>query len=176
MRRLLPVLASMLAIAGCSETPPVVPAPAPPRPVPVPSPTLAPPPPRAADWRDWPLTPGDWVYRQDARGSIALFGQPGAEAELTLRCDLGRGRIVLSRRGEGAGAISLRTTSALRSLAVQPVSTGTATWLAADLSPRDPAIDAMGFSRGRFVIEGAGLPGLVVPAYAEILRVAEDCR
>jgi hypothetical protein len=34
----------------------------------------------------------------------------------------------------------------------------------------------MGFSRGRFLVQGNGLPTLVVPAYAEVLRVTEDCR
>lgn len=181
MRRQLLVFASALAIAGCSETPPIVPAPAP-RPVPVPTPTPAPvptpipTPTRAADWRDWPLTPGNWAYRQDGRGSIALYGVAGAEAELTLRCDSGRGRVVLSRRGAGVANLTLRTTSNLRQLAVQPVAPGTSPWLAADLAPRDPLLDALGYSRGRFLVEGAGLPTLVVPAYAEILRVAEDCR
>lgn len=180
MRRQLLVFASALAIAGCSETPPIVPAPAP-RPVPVPTPTPAPAPapaptPRGIDWRDWPLTPGNWAYRQDGRGSIALYGVPGAEAELTLRCDSGRGRVILSRKGEGAATLTLRTTSTLRQLGVQPVAASGAPWLAADLAPRDPVLDAMGYSRGRFLVEGAGLPTLVVPAYAEILRVAEDCR
>ncbi len=178
MRRLpLPVL-SLLALAGCVSAPRVVPEPARPVPVPTPAPAPAPTPtpaPLPADWRDWPLTPGNWVYRQDARGSVALFGRPGAEAELTLRCDAARGRVVLSRRGEGAPALALRTTSTLRQLAVQPVP-GAVPWLAADLGPLDSAIDAMGYSRGRFVIEASGLPTLVVPAWPEILRVAEDCR
>ena len=180
MRRQLLVFASALAIAGCSQTPPLVPPPPAPRPVPTPTPAPmpapAPTPTRSADWRDWPLTPGNWAYRQDGRGSIALYGVAGGEAELTLRCDSGRGRVVLSRKGEGAATLTLRTTSTLRQLAVQPVAAGASPWLAADLAPRDPVLDAMGFSRGRFLVEGAGLPTLVVPAYAEILRVAEDCR
>lgn len=179
MRRQLLVFASALAIAGCSETPPIVPAPAP-RPAPVPTPTPAPAPAptptRAADWRDWPLTPGNWAYRQDGRGSIALYGVAGGEAELTLRCDSGRGRVILSRKGAGVASLTVRTTSTLRQLGVQPVAAGGTPWLAADLAPRDSVLDAMGYSRGRFLVEGAGLPTLVVPAYAEILRVAEDCR
>jgi hypothetical protein len=182
MRRSLLAFASALAIAGCSETPRVVPPPAPrpvpaPAPAPAPTPAPAPAPARGADWRDWPLTPGSWAYRQDGRGSIALYGMAGGEAELTLRCDSGRGRVVLSRRGEGVANIRLRTTSTLRQLPVQPVAAGGASpWLATDLAPRDPVLDAMGYSRGRFLVESAGLPTLVVPAYAEILRVAEDCR
>ncbi|MEP9359450.1 hypothetical protein [Sphingomonas sp. KR3-1] len=178
MRRTLLVFASALAIAGCSETPHVVPPPAPPRPVPTPTPTPAPvaTPTLAADWRDWPLTPGSWAYRQDGRGSVALFGVAGGEAELILRCDAARGRVVLSRKGAGVASLTLRTTSTLRQLPVQPLPSGTTAWLAADLGPRDSALDAMGYSRGRFLVEGNGLPTLVVPAYAEILRVAEDCR
>ncbi|WHU01136.1 hypothetical protein [Sphingomonas sp. NIBR02145] len=179
MRRQLLVFASALAIAGCSETPPIVPPPAPrpvPVPTPAPAPAPAPPPTLGADWRDWPLTPGTWAYKQDGRGSVALYGVAGAEAELILRCDNARGRVVLSRRGEGAANLTVRTTSTLRQLPVQPLPAGATPWLAADLGPRDSVLDAMGYSRGRFLVEGSGLPTLVVPAYAEILRVAEDCR
>ncbi len=174
------LLMTAAVLAGCAA-PPVVP---PARPVPIPSPTPAPrpapvptppPTPVAADWRDWPVTPGSWVYRQDARGSIALFGQIGEDAELTLRCDKARGRIYLSRRGEGSGALTIRTSSSLRSVAAQPTG-ATPAYLAIELAPRDPLLDAIGFSRGRFVVEGAGLPPLVIPAWGEILRVVEDCR
>lgn len=135
-------------------------------------PSLAP---RSADWRDWAVTPGDWVYRRDGRGSIALFGQLGADAELTLRCDRLAAMVFLSRRGGGATALTLRTSSQARTIAVQPTG-GSPAYLAAALSPRDPLLDGMGFSRGRFVIEQAGAPPLVVPAWPEILRVTEDCR
>ena len=37
-------------------------------------------------------------------------------------------------------------------------------------------LDAMVFSRGRFVVERTGAAPLVVPPYAEIGRVVEDCR
>src|SRR3546814_20132544 len=48
--------------------------------------------------------------------------------------------------------------------------------MASALAPRDSMLDAMGYSRGRFIVEQPGLPILVIPAYAEIERVAEDCR
>jgi len=181
MHRKLLVFASALAIAGCSETPRVVPPPAPaprpvPAPAPAPTPAPAPGPTLGADWRDWPLTPGNWVYKQDGRGSAALYGMAGGEAELILRCDAGRGRVVLSRKGEGVANLTVRTTGTLRQLPVQPLPAGATPWLAADLGPRDSILDAMGYSRGRFLVQGNGLSTLVVPAYAEILRVAEDCR
>lgn len=167
-----------IALTGCAAE--VVPQPA--RPVPLPSPTPLPapsptpaPPPASADWRDWPASAGGWVYRQDARGSIALFGQIGQDADVTLRCDTARQRIYLSRRGEGAGMLTIRTTSTMRSLGVQPTG-GTPAYVAIEFTPRDSLLDAMGYSRGRFVIQGAGLPTLVLPAWGEILRVIEDCR
>ncbi|MDP5277815.1 hypothetical protein Q9Q95_02665 [Sphingomonas sp. DG1-23] len=164
-------LALSLAACVAPSQPPVRPAP----PVPVPAaPTPAPtpaPPPRSADWRDWPLTPGSWSWRQDGQGSVAAFGVPAQAPELTLRCDRTRGRILLSRHA-AAPSLTVRTTSMARTLAVTPTTTGAA----ADLGARDNLIDAMGYSRGRVVIEGAGAPTLVVPAWAEILRVAEDCR
>lgn len=181
--RLLPLLAVMVTLASCVGTT------APPRPAPrpIPTPVYTPPPPPPAptptaaplgkDWRDWPLTPGDWVYRQDARGSIALFGVPGADAALTLRCDRAANTLYLSRQGIAAGpvAMTIRTSTALRTLSASPTG-GTPPYVAIALQPRDALLDAMGFSRGRFVVEQAGYVTLVVPAWAEIERVTEDCR
>ena len=172
----------LLAITGCVEKAP------PPRPRPAPAPTRAPAPtpasrplppapaPAASDWRDWPVTPGDWVYRQDARGSIALYGVPGADALVTLRCDAAARMVYLSRAGAGgAAATTIRTTSTARMLNLTPTG-GTPPYLAVSITPRDSLLDAMGFSRGRFTIEQAGYPTLVIPAWAEIERVTEDCR
>lgn len=159
-------------------TPPSAPAltPAPP-PAFTPAPPPASPPAYRGDWRDWPLTPGNWVYRQDARGSIALFGVPGADAELTIRCDRIAGQIYISRKGAAPGnaPVTFRTSSSLRTLAMQPTG-ATPAYMALTLFPRDPLLDAIGYSRGRFVVEQATLPTLVIPAWAETLRVSEDCR
>ncbi|MDT8759087.1 hypothetical protein MZO42_10290 [Sphingomonas psychrotolerans] len=163
-----------LSLAGCvaPSQPPV--RPASPVPVPTPAPTPAPaPPPASADWRDWPLTPGSWSWRPEGQGSVAAFGLPGQLPELTLRCDRARSRILLSRRGPlPAPALTIRTTSVSRTLAVAPTTVGAS----AELGVRDTLIDAMGYSRGRFIVESGGAAPLVVPAWAEILRVAEDCR
>ncbi len=51
-----------------------------------------------------------------------------------------------------------------------------ATSLVAQLAVGDPLLDAMAFSRGKFVFAGAGLPDLVLPSWAEVSRVIEDCR
>lgn len=171
----LAVVATLLVLAGCvgNPAPPraVAPTVAAPRPVPV-----APPPaPLAADWRDWPVTPGDWTYRTDARGSIALFGVPGSDAVLTLRCDRQTNTVYLSRQGQARGPLTLRTSTLARSVTVQPTGAAPA-YVATALMPRDGILDAMAFSRGRFLVEQAGMPTLVVPAWAEVGRVTEDCR
>ncbi|TGX54957.1 hypothetical protein E5A73_05820 [Sphingomonas gei] len=175
--RLLSVFASLsiaTLVAGCVAPSQPPPRPAPPVAVPAPAPTPAPaPPPRSADWRDWPPTPGNWSWRPEGQGSVATFGLPGQAPELTLRCDRSRSRILLSRRGQlSAPTLIVRTTSQARTLAVTAATTGAS----AELGVRDALVDAMGYSRGRFVIEGGGMPILVAPAWAEILRVAEDCR
>jgi len=179
MRRLSVSVAALLALAACSDAV-IPPSPAPPVPVPAPAPSPAPAPapapPASADWRDWPLTPGEWTYRREAGGSAALFGRAGTAAELTLRCERAQRRMVLARAAPAGAApvnMNVRTSSLARTLAMQPAAPGA---LAATLSPRDALLDAIGFSRGRFVVEGGGQPALVVPAWAEVLRVIEDCR
>ncbi|MCD2324582.1 hypothetical protein LQ953_11215 [Sphingomonas sp. IC-56] len=167
--------AALLALAGC-----VAPSePAPEAAPPVPMPTRAPPPPPAprptpsADWRDWALSPGTWTYRREGSGSVAGFGAAGAAPALSLRCDAGAGRITLSLGRVGAGSATVRTSSSVRAL---PLTRGADGQSSASLGARDGLLDAMGFSRGRFIVEVAGQPPLVVPAWPEILRVAEDCR
>ena len=142
-------------------------------PAPTPTPPPAPAPAPTGDWRDWPLTPGDWIYR----GGVSQFGVPGADATFTMRCDSATHRLELNRAGTVAGnpAMTIITTSLTRALPSHPGHTpspGMVTTLAA----RDPLLDAMGYSRGRFIIEQRGLPTLVIPAWPEIERVTEDCR
>lgn len=164
-----------LLLAGCVPPPKPAPEvrPAPP-PVVRPSPPPVVTPPLGADWNDWPFTPGDWAYRKDGVGSIALFGPPGGDALLTLRCDRTRGAMYLSVHGPGDAA-TIRTTTLTRSILLRPTG-GDAGYVASQVVPSDAMLDAMAFSRGRFVVERAGAAPLVVPPYAELGRVIEDCR
>ena len=177
------ILSVMIAVGGCSAVappPPARPLPAPVRPAlpvatPMPLPVSAPASAYRGDWRDWPMSAGLWVYRRDARGSIALFGAAGRDATVTLRCDQAGKRLYLSRQGSISSAITLRTSSTARTLAPLPTG-GTPPYVAIALSPGDPLLDAIGHSRGRFVMEQPGTTPLVIPARPEILRVVEDCR
>ena len=82
------------------------------------------------------------------------------------------GRIV---PGTQAGPAVIRTSNVSRTLQLLPTG-GEPPYLAVALTPTDPLLDAMGFSRGRFALEQAGSAPLAIPAWPEIERVTEDCR
>jgi hypothetical protein len=159
--------AGLLALlAGCAAADKAAP-PAPPPRVHMPAPRPAPPPPAPApppEWRDSAVTAGGWTYSSDPGGSRATFGADPAAPVFILACELQRREISLSRPTGAAAAMVVRTSYGVRTLA----------------NPRLPASDGLFdeivFSRGRFSIEGAGLPTLVIPAWAEPARVVEDCR
>jgi hypothetical protein len=173
--RILPIVV-LLAIAGCSSPP------APPPKAPPTKPAVATPPSTTVeqrptgDWTDWRLTAGDWVYRRDDRGSIALFGVAGNDAVVTLRCDKSRARIYLARAGTGSGGkMVVRSSSALKEFAASPTG-GALPYLASEILPDDRILDAVAYSRGRFALEVDGQLPIAIPSWAEIGRVVEDCR
>jgi hypothetical protein len=142
---------------------------------PSPAPTTAPVAP--ADWRDAPLTSGDWSYRGEGVTTAALFGPPASEALFVVRCNRAARTVTLSRAGAAPREMpmSVTTTSAARTLSASPTA-GQLPYLAANLAAGDPLLDAMAFSRGRVRVEVPGLPTLTLPAWPEISRVVEDCR
>jgi hypothetical protein len=144
-------------LSACAGKP--APAPAPERtPPPVrqaPPPEVVPPPVEtgATDWRDEPLTPGDWSYDSgEAR-----------YADFRLRCDGVRRQVTLSRAG-ASGQLRLRTTYGERILQAGALPAG------------DPLLDEIVFSRGRFAVDAPGMATLILPAWPEPARVVEDCR
>ena len=174
VRRILVLGGAMLAAACVPRSqppPPQQPQQRPEQPRPVP-----PPPPAPQDWRDIPLTPGNWYYRGGGETTRALFGAANSEAQFIVHCDRARRQVSLWREGvPGAAAMTIRTSSTARNLPGvlqrEPLP-----YLIATVSAGDPILDAMVFSRGRFTVEAAGLPMLVIPAWPEPARVIEDCR
>ena len=170
-----------LALAACVPAPPEpTPAPAPaPAPMPMPTPTPAPPStpvPSFGNWMDAPQTPGDWSYG----GGLASFGEAGSLPRLTLRCE-GGGQISIGYYGTAAHPVSMTIRTEVMERAIGQVTLAPAD--ARGLAPivgivpaRDPLLDAMAFSKGRFAVEVSGQPALYVPAYPEVTRVIEDCR
>ncbi len=168
-----------VALLGCADTTKPIPQP---RPVAIPAPRPLPPiapvaPQKKGDWTDWAYSTGTWAFRKDDRGTLALYGVPGQSAHLLVRCDRQEQRIFISRAGliaDGTGSsMSIRTTTALQSFAVANSGAG---YVAAALAPRNPHLDAMAFSRGRFLVSVAGAEDLILPAWPELTRVIEDCR
>jgi hypothetical protein len=96
-----------------------------------------------------------------------------------IRCDKAAGAIYLSRAGtisaDGEAKMLIRASTAAKDYAALSNS-DTPVYAAAKLTPRDPQLDAVAFSRGRFVVSVTGLPNLVIPAWPEFTRVVEDCR
>ncbi len=169
---LAPILAT-LALGACV---------APPAPPPPPSPVTAPPPPPPApepelsgDWLDWPMTPGNWSYRAITGATVAQYGPVGAPPLLTIRCNLPAKQILFLRDGLAVAATqaTLRTTFGETRW---PVTAGAPGQLVATRPAADAGLDQIAFSRGRFTVEIAGAPPLVLPAWAEVARVIEDCR
>lgn len=161
--------APFAVLATCAPVPkPAAPAPAP-QPAPAPPPAA----PEPQDWRDLPLTAGDWAYVRDAAGTTALFGRPGADADFLLRCDLGQRSVTLSRAGSVAAATALTviTSSAERRFDVAP---GPRAAIA--LAAGDPFLDRIAFSQGRIVVRLGDGPRMALPAWPAMARVIEDCR
>lgn len=164
------------ALAACVPPPAPTPTPAPapaPAPAPMPAPVPTPTPlPGTTTWMDAPQTPGDWYYQAGA----ARFGPPQSEALLVMRCDRAGGVVEIARTGNVAATqMAIRTETMERGVAAAPVG-GPLPTVVARIPARDPLLDAMAFSKGRFAVEVAGLTTLYVPAYPEVTRVIEDCR
>jgi hypothetical protein len=172
MRALRLLLLAPLAVSACVAPPAPPPAP---RPVPQPAPQPPSPTAPAVDWADRTPASGLWTYSQDARGSIAMYGQAGGDALFTLRCDRTGRRIYASRPGTVAARMTLRSTNGARAYAALPTG-GTPPYVAATLAPTDPQLDAMAFSRGRILIGLDGADDLILPIWPEFTRVVEDCR
>jgi hypothetical protein len=172
------LLALPLILFACAKEP----AP-PPQAAPAPVAVAPKPPPAPVSlgetWIDAPRSAGDWVYRRDSRGSVALFGPSGADASFIIRCDSPARRIFLSRAGafpgDDGGMMTIRASSGLKSFAVKN-NGDTPAYVAVALPVNEPQLDAMAFSRGRFLVSVKGAADLVIPSWPEIARVIEDCR
>lgn len=175
MRALILCLAGF-ALVQCSS--PKAPPPAPPSPPPAPIARPAPPP-TATNWEDLPAAPGDWSYRSDQRGSVALFGVSGADADFLVRCASDTRRLYVSRKGAfptgETGRITLRASSGMQSYPLANSNAAPA-YVSAELTATDRQLDALAFSRGRFLVSVKGAADLIVPAWPELARVIEDCR
>lgn len=176
---LIAATALVALLASCASPPPP-----PPQPMPRPRPTYTPPPPRAEPprgWRDAPITPGNWRWSRIGGASSARFAEGPNGAALEFRCDRAAGVVLLIRTASAANVANERislivtTTSTTRALTSQPLG-GPQPAIVVSLPVRDPLLDAIVFSRGRFAVEARGFAPIYAPTWPEIGRVVEDCR
>lgn len=151
------------------------------RPAPAPTPAPAPVPvvqePRYANYLDAPQTPGNWEYARFSFGSQALFNTGAAGTSFAINCNTANRQVTLNRPMaiSGPRSVQIKTETATRILSAQPASGGI-TGLSVPLDPRDPILDAMAITKGRFAVQTEGLGTLYIPAWVELSRVIEDCR
>jgi hypothetical protein len=174
----------VVLLSGC--IPPASEAPPAPMPTPTPAPapvvTQAPPvvqqapavlAPAQTNWIDAPQTAGDWRWRSAGGESFAEFSNPAGRVIAQFNCTADREMLVaVAHAGGGSSSLTVRTETVDRTLAAA----AREGWLETRLAARDPLLDAMAFSRGRFALEVPGAGALYLPAYPEITRVVEDCR
>ena len=163
-------------LASCS--PRIVPEPKAAPAAPAPAPTPPPPAPLAEDWQDWPVTPGTWVYRPGPAEPSALYGARESEAQVTLACDRTSRRVTLSVAAAGdmgPQMLTIRTSYGVLQWPADMVA-GAMPRLTATRAASDQGLDWIVFSRGRFTVEVPGRAPLVLPTWAEPVRVVEDCR
>jgi hypothetical protein len=118
---------------------------------------------------------GNWTYTTAADGSEAVFTDTSAKPQLWLRCTRATRRITISKAATvAAPSINVWTSSQTKSVASSfNPATGR---LTIDLANYDPLLDAIVSSRGRIGFSAGSQPPLIVPPWAEIARVIEDCR
>ena len=173
--RILVLGMTAMAAACTPKAPPPAPPQAQPQPQPVPRP-VPPPPPVSQDWRDLPLSQGNWYYNAQPGSTQALFGPANSEAAFIVRCDRARRQITLSREGTTTGnTMTIRTTGAARTYPLS-VQTDPLNYVYTTTTPADRFLDEIAFSRGRFSVEVPGTPRLLLPTWPEPARVIEDCR
>jgi hypothetical protein len=107
-----------------------------------------------------PIAAGQWSYFATATGSVASYG-----SAITLRCDRTTRTVTISRPGAAYAALTIATSSLTRTLPA-----------GGRLSANDALLDAMAFSRGRFLVSGGAGPVLAIPAWPDAARSIEDCR
>lgn len=118
---------------------------------------------------------GNWSWKPVADGSEITFADAYARPQLSIRCTRSQRVVTIAKPATGAAPfLNVWTSSLVRNL---PASFNPATALvSASVTAFDPLLDALASSRGRIGLGVSGTTALVVPPWAEVARVIEDCR
>lgn len=118
---------------------------------------------------------GSWSYAATADGSEATFANESGFPQLIVHCTRATRRVSIAKPASAAAPlINVWTSSQTRNV---PASFNPATGrLTIEFEANDSLLDALSNSRGRLGFTVSPQPSLVVPAWAEVARVVEDCR
>jgi hypothetical protein len=118
---------------------------------------------------------GNWTYSATADGSEASFANASGFPQVWLHCTRATRRLSIAKSAAAAAPfINVWTNSITRSV---PSSFNPASGrLTIDLDANDALLDAIANSRGRIGLAVGDQPALVVPAWADVAHVIEDCR
>jgi hypothetical protein len=118
---------------------------------------------------------GNWTYASTTDGTEAVFANSAGSPQLWVHCTRATRRVAISRPASAAAPfINVWTSSRTQSTASSfSPATGR---LTIDLGAYDPLLDAIASSRGRVAFTVGTQSPLIVPPWAEIARVIEDCR
>jgi len=130
--------------------------------------------PAAVDLDAVQATVGTWSYRPITAGSEADFVDSGGHVRLTVRCNRTNRAVSIVRTGmtAAAPALAVTTTYGVRSLAASFAAGN----LTAAVAANDPLLDDIAFTRGKWAVASSSAGALVIPSWADAVRVFEDCR
>jgi hypothetical protein len=128
---------------------------------------------------DRPLAAGDWTYARNGTGSVARYSDGAADPLFSLSCEAGSRMIIATRAvaaaEANASALVLTATTGARSYPAIREDAGR-NRVITRIPAADPHLDALAFSRGRFMVSLDRGDELILPSWPEITRVIEDCR
>ena len=131
---------------------------------------------------DAPRTSGNWSYNDLGFATQALYSNDGQDV-FVIQCMVedpasSTKRIALGRPGTFDTDVPMRilTETTERGFTAKSFTYGPTSGVRVFISARDPLLDAMALTKGRFAVETSGSPTLYLPAWAEVTRVIEDCR
>ena len=107
-----------------------------------------------------PIAAGQWSYAASATGSEARYG-----TYIAIRCDRAARTVSIYQPSLPNSSLSVSTSELTRTLPV-----------GGRLLANDSLLDAIAFSRGRFLISGGSGSPLAIPSWPEPARAIEDCR
>ena len=118
---------------------------------------------------------GNWIYASTNDGSVATFNNSSGQPQLSIRCTRSTRRVAIIKAAPSASP-SLWVWTSSEKMSLPATYDASALRVSAELGAYDPLLDAIASSRGRIGFSSSGLDALVVPPWADIARVIEDCR